>query len=440
VLRRWSSRLLATLDGDGARVRLLRAPLLGRRQVVSEQHVRCSSAAPRLNEAIDALDEALRATAAQGHGLAGVRCDVAVSDAWMIYDVIEGALDDVPRRAGDDLAGAALSDSAGVRRDEIVVRWQPQGRQRFLACALPVTALQALQGVLHRHAIRLGSVTGEMVLAYNARRHAIDPARSVLAVPRPGGTQLGLIADAGFAALRFEPFVNEGAALLERSRSLMRSSGIEPDERVRYYGDETLSAQGDPSWISQVPPATWPRLLDPRLALSRLDLDLSPTRPKVRLASWSLLFAGALAASLAGIQFRTASGQHLRESRALEVLEASLSATRKGGAAKPSPEQVRSARASASIVRELQVPWGKLFGALEAVSGQDVALLSVEPSAQRHELRMVAEAKSTGAMLDFLEALRAQSLRDVVLVSHQVQARTPGTPIRFQARAVWETP
>ena len=160
----------------------------------------------------------------------------------------------------------------------------------------------------------------------------------------------------------------------------------------------------------------------------------------MRLASWSLLLAGALAASLAGIQFRTASGQHLRESRALEVLEASLSETRKDGTAKPSPEQVRSARASASIVRELQVPWGKLFGALEAVSGQDVALLSVEPSAQRHELRMVVEAKSTGAMLDFLEALRAQSLRDVVLVSHQVQARTPGTPIRFQARAVWETP
>jgi hypothetical protein len=42
-------------------------------------------------------------------------------------------------------------------------------------------------------------------------------------------------------------------------------------------------------------------------------------------------------------------------------------------------------------------------------------------------------------MLDFLEALRAQDLREVVLVSHQVQAQTPGTPLRFQARAVWES-
>jgi Tfp pilus assembly protein PilN len=74
------------------------------------------------------------------------------------------------------------------------------------------------------------------------------------------------------------------------------------------------------------------------------------------------------------------------------------------------------------------------------VSDQNVALLSVEPSAQRQEIRLVAEAKSSAAMFDFLEALRAQSLRDVVLVSHQVQTKAAGTPLRFQARAAWEQP
>jgi hypothetical protein len=55
-------------------------------------------------------------------------------------------------------------------------------------------------------------------------------------------------------------------------------------------------------------------------------------------------------------------------------------------------------------------------------------------------VRFTAEAKNSRAMLDFLEALRTQPLREVVLVSHQVQTQTSGTPIRFQARARWVTP
>ena len=86
------------------------------------------------------------------------------------------------------------------------------------------------------------------------------------------------------------------------------------------------------------------------------------------------------------------------------------------------------------------MPWATLFVALESVAGRNVALLSIEPSAQRQEVRITAEAKNSEAMLDFLEALRGQSLREVVLVSHQIQAQAPGTPLRFQARAQWVTP
>ncbi len=103
-------------------------------------------------------------------------------------------------------------------------------------------------------------------------------------------------------------------------------------------------------------------------------------------------------------------------------------------------QDARSARATATALRELQVPWATLFVALESVAGRNVALLSIEPSAQSQEVRITAEAKNSGAMLDFLEALRGQSLREVVLVSHQIQAQTPGTPVRFQARAQWVIP
>jgi hypothetical protein len=153
--------------------------------------------------------------------------------------------------------------------------------------------------------------------------------------------------------------------------------------------------------------------------------------------SWLLLVRGALGVTLAGFQFQSASGQHLRETRALRALEVSLNEVRAGGPVRALPQDAHSARATAAVVRELQVPWAPLFAALESVTDHNVALLSVEPSALRKEVRIVAEAKTSGAMLDFLEALRAQSLHEVVLVSHQVQAQTPGTPIRFQARALW---
>lgn len=437
MLRRWSSRLQATLGSDGARLRLLRGRAFGREQLVCDHTTRVGDVATDLDEVIRALDEALRDVAC-AHGIAGLRCDVAMGDAWMIYDVIEGDLDAAPRSTADDLVGAALADTADLRREEIAVRWQRLPTRRNFACGLPAAALKALQGVVHRHAVRLGSVTGELVLAYNDRRHHIGQTRSVLAVPRPAGAQLGMLVDGGFAALRFEPLAVNPTALLERGRALMRSAGIEPDDRARFYADETLPESEGTPWIRHVPAGRWSGRIDPRLARRRLDLDLSPTRRKVRPTSWALLVIGVLAVGVTGVQFQNASGQHLREARALGALEKSLAESGSAGTPKPSPAEARRARASSAVVKELRVPWGRLFGALEAVSGQDVALLSVEPSAQRQELRLVAEAKSSDAMLDFLEALRAQSLRDVVLVSHQVQAQTPGAPLRFQARAVWE--
>jgi hypothetical protein len=439
VLRRWSSRLQATVGGAEVYARLLQWDAHGRQNVISTQHVQCGTRPAQITEVIDALDQALREMTEQGHDVAGLRCDVAIDDAWMVYEVLEADLGDTPRSAADDLAGAALADTAGMQRNEMVVRWQRQDRMRSLACALPLGAVQALQGVLHRHKVRLGKVNGEMVLAYNATRHEMDPTCSMLAVPRTTGTQLGLIVNSGLAALRFEPSVGDPTSLLERSRALMRSAGFEPDDRTRYYADDNLPEDGETPWIRRVASPHWRSRLDPFPELPRLDLDLSPTRGSVRPMSWVLLAAGVLAATVAALQFQTASGQHRREARALLALEASLNKTRAGGAAKSSPQEARGARASTSAIRELQVPWAKLFAALESVASQNVALLSVEPSAQRQEIRLVAEAKSDDAMLDFLEALRAQDLREVVLVSHQVQAQTPGTPLRFQARAVWES-
>jgi hypothetical protein len=435
VSRRWRDRLHARLDADGASLRLVRRGLRTR-TTVAEARSTCDPPAADASSAIDALDCALRELAGREPGLAGMPCDIVLADAWMLYDVIESDLDDVPRRAADALVRAALADTAGAAPDDLLVRWQRHGDRGF-ACALPVSTMQALQGVLQRHEVRPGRVTGEFVLAYEARRHAFRAGRAVLAVPRAAGAQLGLVADGRLVATRFEPVVGDAAALTAASRALMHCCGAEPDERTGYFTDVDACGIDRTRWVRDTPPADWPTRLRTRLA--QPSLDLSPTRPRVHALSWALLALGALATLVAGVQFQTANGQHLREARALRALEASLDATRQGRRGHARAADGDDGRAGAAVVRELQVPWARLFAALEGVARDDVALLSIEPSAAKQEVRIVAEAKSSDAMLDFLDALRTQPLRRVVLVSHQVQIQTPGSPVRFQARATWET-
>jgi hypothetical protein len=376
----------------------------------------------------------------RGHDLSGLRCDVVIADTWMFYDVIEADVDDAPRHAVDDLVNAALADTAGVKSGELVTRWQRQGASRSFACALPTEVLQALQAILQKHKVRLGSVTGQLVRVFNTNRHGLSPQRSVLAVARPAGTQLGLIVDGGFAALRFEPGIKDATPLLERSHALMRCAGFAPDEVTRYYADDTLPVSDAAPWVGRTPRQPLLRRLMSRNDMAWLDLDLSPTRPRVPLQSWLILFAGALAVVFAALHFQAANAERAREARELRTLEASLTEPTAGSAASATVQDARRARATATALRELQVPWATLFVALESVAGRNVALLSIEPSAQSQEVRITAEAKNSGAMLDFLEALSGQSLREVVLVSHQVQAQTPGTPVRFQARAQWVMP
>ena len=242
MLRQWHSRLRASLGDESASVWLLRRQTNGRQSVVHTGEVRPSLAPTDIGDVINALDQALQEASEAGNDLAGLRCDVVIADLWMLYDVIEADLEDTPRRAVDDLVSAALADTRGVKPGELVARWQRQGAARSLACALPAGALQTLQAMLLKHRVRLGSVNGELVRVFNANRHGLSPLESVLAVARPAGTQLGLIVDGGFVALRFEPGIRDASPLLERSHALMRCAGFGPDPVTRYYADETLPA------------------------------------------------------------------------------------------------------------------------------------------------------------------------------------------------------
>jgi Tfp pilus assembly protein PilN len=99
----------------------------------------------------------------------------------------------------------------------------------------------------------------------------------------------------------------------------------------------------------------------------------------------------------------------------------------------------RATKAAAGVARDLQVPWAEMLTALENVQAKDVALLGVEPSATRHNIRITAETKSLDAMLNYVDALRSDSFPEVSLASHQVEPQTPGNPVRFVVQARWRS-
>jgi hypothetical protein len=169
----------------------------------------------------------------------------------------------------------------------------------------------------------------------------------------------------------------------------------------------------------------------------RLDLDFSPARRNAP-AGWLLLAVGLVAATLAAVQFQSA--EAARAALASELYSASShlpgGPTGTGSRAGP-PLDPRVSKAANQVARELQVPWAELLAALEAVPTPEVALLGVEPSAQRHVVRITAEAKNSVAMLDYLDALQARKFSDVWLLSHTIQAQTPGTPVRFIVQLKW---
>ncbi len=124
-----------------------------------------------------------------------------------------------------------------------------------------------------------------------------------------------------------------------------------------------------------------------------------------------------------------------------------IEARHSAGAATPAPakadaRQVALLRATRQVSGNLTTPWSRLLTSLGSTSGKEVALLSIEPSVAKQSVRLTAEARDATEMLAYLAALQHDPrLSSVVLVSHQVQAQAPGTPVRFQVQAQWgETP
>lgn len=128
-----------------------------------------------------------------------------------------------------------------------------------------------------------------------------------------------------------------------------------------------------------------------------------------------------------------------------EMLVARLQERVNGSPASPDTETrdaeqiARETRQANAAILALSLPWKEFFHAFEASRTNDVAVLAIEPDAQKGVVRITAEANKLESMLNYVSILQKIPLfREVLILNHQIEEQDPQKPVRFLLQAAWE--
>ena len=98
-------------------------------------------------------------------------------------------------------------------------------------------------------------------------------------------------------------------------------------------------------------------------------------------------------------------------------------------------EQVASVN---NAIRQLNLPWSQLLRDIAASTPKEIALLSLEPDANRSSLKGTAEAPDATGMLNYVTQLKTLGhFESVLLTRHELNEQDPMRPLRFQFEAHW---
>ncbi len=181
--------------------------------------------------------------------------------------------------------------------------------------------------------------------------------------------------------------------------------------------------------------------------MKRLAIDFAPpgwrrTLHHTRASAWVLLAVALLLCVAAG-----ALGARLLAQQRADQAQLNAALTRAKAplvvavAAPVQPISEAQAAAVNSAIMQLNLPWRALHDAVGAATPARIALLALEPDARRRSIKITAEAKTSDAMIDYVEALKEQELfSGVALVRHEINELDPNRPLRFQLEAEWRAP
>lgn len=170
----------------------------------------------------------------------------------------------------------------------------------------------------------------------------------------------------------------------------------------------------------------------------QLDYQAGPRRSK---ASLLVLLCGLVFAMAAFMSFKDSRREAARWSSELALAQTRLDRNVRAAAPQRGDASARALEIAAAnaVIRQLNLPWEGLFGALEQAAHQDVALLGIEPDAQKNRVKVTAESKTASGMINFIRRLQqAPLLGDVLLAQHELQASDPERPLRFVVTATWK--
>lgn len=98
-------------------------------------------------------------------------------------------------------------------------------------------------------------------------------------------------------------------------------------------------------------------------------------------------------------------------------------------------EEIQRAK---DVIRQLALPWERMFAAIESSDDKGIALLAIQPDAEKRRITIGGEAKNLLAMLNYVRRLETSGvLARVHVTSHEVQQQDPQKPVRFMLEAVW---
>lgn len=170
-----------------------------------------------------------------------------------------------------------------------------------------------------------------------------------------------------------------------------------------------------------------------------LALDFVDTRPPRFSTGLAFLLAGMVALSALFYEHAALkAGLDAREAR-IGLLEKTRTHTRKNVHAEPpDAAQQSEIRRANMVIDQLNLPWAALFQAVESASDGTIALLSIQPDAQKQSVRITGEAKKLEDVLGYIERLQDDTqLINASLLSHEIRQQDAEKPVRFTLTANW---
>lgn len=89
-------------------------------------------------------------------------------------------------------------------------------------------------------------------------------------------------------------------------------------------------------------------------------------------------------------------------------------------------------------IKQLNLPWTEFLTAVEQNLSSNVALLGIDPNAERQIVRIEGETKTAQDMIDFVEQIgRDPFFQGATLLRHQINDSDRNRPYRFTMEANW---